>query len=204
MKRIIDYLVKTYAPHTILLYGSYADGSNNTGSDFDALLITDNVCARHDGRVIDDVPLDVFIYHTSKFEGEVDCRDFLQLHDAALLLDSRGMGLRLKNEVLAYIEQMPQKSPVEKLHMVEWCEKMLLRAARGDAEGYFRWHWLLSDSLEIYFELWGERYLGPKKALARLKMQDPETFECYSQALSTFEYEAARSWIDRLRSRLGQ
>lgn len=204
MKRMIDYLAETYAPHAILLYGSYADGSNNTGSDFDALLITDQVCAAHDGRVIDGVPLDVFIYHTSKFEGEVDCRDFLQLHDATVLLDSRGMGLRLKEKVLAYIERMPQKSREEKLHLVEWCEKMLLRAARGDAEGYFRWHWLLADSLEIYFSLCGERYWGPKKALVKLKELDPEAFRLYSQALSTFRYEAARSWIDRLRSRLEQ
>ena len=32
----------------------------------------------------------------------------------------------------------------------EGCKKMLLRTLRSDAEGLYRWHWVLIDSLEIF------------------------------------------------------
>ncbi|MDU5083361.1 nucleotidyltransferase domain-containing protein [Tissierella carlieri] len=35
--KIITYLNDKYKPHTIMVYGSFADGSNNTHSDYDAL-----------------------------------------------------------------------------------------------------------------------------------------------------------------------
>ena len=37
--KIIDYLEKTYQPESIIVYGSFADGSANLNSDFDALII---------------------------------------------------------------------------------------------------------------------------------------------------------------------
>lgn len=37
--RIIDYLKETYQPEAIIAYGSFADGSANSNSDFDALVI---------------------------------------------------------------------------------------------------------------------------------------------------------------------
>ena len=37
--KIIDYLKKTYQPESIIVYGSFADGSANLNSDFDALII---------------------------------------------------------------------------------------------------------------------------------------------------------------------
>lgn len=40
---IIKYIMETYSPEAIIVYGSYADGSANENSDFDALVITDSV-----------------------------------------------------------------------------------------------------------------------------------------------------------------
>ena len=37
--KIIDYLEKTYQPESIIVYGSFADGSANLNSDFDVLLL---------------------------------------------------------------------------------------------------------------------------------------------------------------------
>lgn len=202
MKEILAYLMEAYHPHTILLYGSFADGSHNAHSDFDALVITDQPPAAHDGRVVDGVALDVFLYPTSAFEGAVDYGQFLHLHDAIILVDDRGMGLALRQRASQALRQLPQKSRAELTHQVEWCEKMLLRATRGDAEGFFRWHWLLVDSLEFYFDLRGWRYFGPKKALAALEAQDPQGFALYRQALSSFEYQAVGAWVAHLRGAL--
>ena len=75
---------------------------------------------------------------------------------------------------------------------------MLLRTKRGDAEGFFRWHWLLTDSLEIFCDAAGHPYRGPKKALRWLEEYDPEGFARYQAALSGFRRENLENWISYL------
>jgi len=54
--RVIEYLKETYQPDAIITYGSFADGTANENSDFDALVIADNK-KRHDASVIDSTTL---------------------------------------------------------------------------------------------------------------------------------------------------
>ena len=75
---------------------------------------------------------------------------------------------------------------------------MLARSARGDAEGMFRWHWVLIDSLEIYFDLHRLHYYGPKKALRFMRENDQKAFKTYSRALGEFSREALCAWIELL------
>ena len=72
---------------------------------------------------------------------------------------------------------------------------MLHRTLRGDAEGSYRWHWLLVDSLEIYFDSRHLRYFGPKKALRSLERQDAEAFRLYTLALQELRRERLSAWI---------
>ena len=58
--KIIDYLKKTYQPESIIVYGSFADGSANLNSDFDTLIIAGKE-KLHDSSFVDGVVLDVFI-----------------------------------------------------------------------------------------------------------------------------------------------
>ncbi|MGL5416504.1 MAG: nucleotidyltransferase domain-containing protein [Clostridium sp.] len=199
---IIKYIVKKYEPHTMIVYGSYADGSNNANSDFDALIITDKKFEFHDGNIINGVLLDVFIYNTSEFNEEINCEKYIQIHDGKILIDKYDMGKKLKNKVCDFIKNTPKKSIEEKRHGVEWCEKMLLRTKREDVEGYFRWHWLLVDSLEIYFILCDEYYYGPKKSLLLLKEKDIEAYNYYENALIKFDSKSLKEWIDYLKSLL--
>ena len=55
-----------------------------------------------------------------------------------------------------------------------WLEKMLARAAKGDVEGDFCRHWLLSALLEDYCALRGRWYQGPKQALLALRRESPD------------------------------
>lgn len=84
--KIIEYIVNQYEPHTIILYGSYADGSNNTNSDFDALVITDKKCTTHDGNELDGILLDVFIYNTSEFNNKIDYKKYVKYMTEILFL----------------------------------------------------------------------------------------------------------------------
>ena len=82
---------------------------------------------------------------------------------------------------------------------ISWCEKMRLRTMREDPEGYYRWHWLLYDSLEIYFDVKGLHYYGPKKALRFMKKTDPESFQIYANALRELKGEHLSAWISQLK-----
>ena len=199
---IVAYLKRTYHPETILVYGSYADGSAGENSDFDALVIADGV-KKHDASVVAGVALDVFIYPSEMFRGEYDPSGFVQVIDGTVVLDQSGAGRVLQERVQKYIESLPQKSAEEIADELTWCEKMLARTLRGDAEGAYRAHWLLVESAEIYCDVKGIRYPGPKKTLRMMEQNDPEAFRFYAAALQDFCFDSIKAWIDHLKSREG-
>ena len=196
--KIVAYLKDTYQPDAIIAYGSFADGSANKNSDFDALVIADSV-RMHDSSVIDSIVLDVFIYPLETFQSEFDPEKFVQVWDGKIILDTEGIAARVQKRVLDYIAHIPQKTEEEIQQEVSWCEKMLSRTIREDAEGYYRWHWVLFDSLEIYFDVKGLYYDGPKKALHFLEQTDPESFQIYTKALREFKRDCLEEWISHLK-----
>ena len=198
-ERILAYLKETYRPDAMIVYGSFADGSANQNSDFDALVISDKG-RMHDSSVIDGIVLDVFIYPPETFQSETDPEAFVQVWDGKIMMDVNGIAARLQKRVLDYLAHMPKKMEEEIRQEIRWCEKMLSRTMREDAEGCYRWHWLLVDSLNIYFDIKGLRYLGPKKALRFLEQTDPESFRIYAKALREFRRERLSEWISHLKS----
>ncbi|MGM9618827.1 MAG: nucleotidyltransferase domain-containing protein [Oscillospiraceae bacterium] len=199
MEEILAYIKQTYRPVGIIVYGSFADGSQNAHSDFDALVLTDGGEQTHDTNLVGGTQLDVFVYPAAFFDGPFNCEEFVQLHDSQILLDTDGTAARLRAAVLSYLDAIPPKTAEENRGNAAWCEKMLLRAGRGDAEGFFRWHWLLTDSLEIYCDLTAQRYFGPKKALRRMRENDPAGYALYEKAISTPDYDALADWVAYLR-----
>ena len=197
--KILAYLKETYQPVAMIVYGSYADGTANKNSAFDALVIADKG-RMHDSSVIDGIVLDVFIYPPETFQSEFDPKEFIQVWDGKIILDANGVAARLQKQVLDYIAHIPQKTVEEVQKEIRWCEKMLSRTMREDAEGYYRWHWVLFDSLEIYFDVKGLHYYGPKKALRFLEQTDPEAFRIYTKALRELKRECLSEWIFHLKS----
>ena len=57
------------------------------------------------------------------------------------------------------------------------------------------------ESLEIYTELLGWPYLGPKKALAQLEKKDRAVFALYEKALTQNEYASLAAWVEHIRER---
>jgi len=198
MTELMEYIKARYDPLSIIVYGSYADGSNNENSDFDALVISRQHEKFHDVSFVNGIQLDVFVYPVSYFEGYFDCADFIQLYDSRILLDTEGLGASLKERVLRHIEDRPQKSEADIRNQIAWCRKMLLRTKRGDAEGMFRWHWVLIDSLEFFCDVVGQPYWGPKKTLRWMETTYPEGFAHYKNALSRFDAESLETWISYL------
>lgn len=200
MEPVFAYIKEAYNPLSILVYGSYADGSNNADSDFDALVITQDHEKCRDVSRVGGIQLDLFIYPAAYFGLDFDCGELIQLVDSYVAWDTDGRGAKLRDRVLAYAAAQPFKDEAEIHVQVAWCRKMLLRAGRGGAEGLFRWHWLLTDSLEIYCDVVGERYRGPKKALRWMEQTHPEAFARYTAALVQLDLTAAERWVEYLTS----
>ena len=196
--RIISYLKETYQPDAIITYGSFADGNANEGSDFDALVIA-NHDKMHDASVIDGIILDVFIYPTDMFRSEYAPEEFVQVWDGKIIMDKNGVADHLQKRVISYIQSTPPKSADEIQQEISWCEKMVSRTVRNDAEGYYRWHWVLFDSLEIYCDIKGLYYFGPKKALRLMQQTDEEAFQKYAKALKVFERKPLSEWVSYLK-----
>lgn len=200
MEQIIEYIRQKYNPLSIILYGSYANGTNNLNSDFDSLVISYDHEQFHDTSFVDGIQLDVFVYPTSYFDGNYDCNDFIQIFDGKIIADTDGRGKALQMNVQSYLQTRPQKSKTEIDASIDWCVKMLARVKRCDAEGMFRWHWVLIDSLEIYCDVMHHSYWGPKKSLKWMEENHPAAFDCYQKALKDFSMESLESWISFLKN----
>ncbi len=200
LERIKTFLTDRYNPISLIVYGSYADGTAGLHSDFDALLIYDGPSV-HDSSIVEGITLDVFCYSRNAFCVAFEPKDFVQIWDGIILLDQDGTAKKLQKAVISYIGSIPKKSRQEITQSISWCEKMLRRASRGDAEGFYRWHWLLSESLEIYFDILGEYYYGPKKSLSKLRTERPSDFAAYEYALECFSFDALVAWVACLKHR---
>ena len=99
MNEIIKALEAKYHPLGIIVYGSYADGTNNLNSYFDALLLTNGSSELHDSSVMSGVELDVWIYPRAKIEAPHDAYEFLQIWDGIIISDETGLLSSLQTEV---------------------------------------------------------------------------------------------------------
>ena len=106
LEKIIEYIKQKYNPLSIILYGSYANGTNNLNSDFDALVISYDHEQFHDTSFVNDIQLDVFVYPASYFDGEFDCNNFIQIFDGKIIVDNEERGKTLQMKVLSYLQNL--------------------------------------------------------------------------------------------------
>ena len=197
MEGILNYLYATYAPSAVILYGSYTDGTAGEGSDFDALLLAEGA-PLHDVAIVEDTQLDVWVYPVDYFAEDARLAEAVTILDGIILHDPQEEGAALQARVKAYWTDKPAKTAEENAASLAWCRKMLRRTDRPDAEGFFRWHWLLVDTLEIACDLLHMPYRGPKKALRLLEVNHPSVYEVYARALGSFTKEELVIWIECL------
>lgn len=198
MDEIIKYIQATYEPAAIIVYGSYADGTQGIHSDFDAVVLTKNDPRQHDVSVVSGVQLDVFIYPADYFKDESACDEILPVIDGQLVFDAEGAGEALLARVRAYADNIARKSAAEVAEALAWCRKMCERTRRGDTEGLYRHHWLLMESLEIACDALEYPYRGPKKSLRWLEQAHPDVYAVYARALADFSQDALTAWLECL------
>lgn len=196
-EKILNYLNETYAPVSILLYGSYADGTNDEFSDFDCMLIVPEKERKHDDTEICGVPLDCFIFTEEEVKREEDIEVFLTAYDAEIIKDN-GIGKDLQTRVRAFVSSHEKIETSEKEFIVSWMRKTLCRMEKDDDEGNYRAVALLWESLPDYFLLRDKFYFGSKKAIRYLKENDPEAFALFHKAITEKTADAIRAWAEYL------
>lgn len=175
-----DYLKDKYNCHSMILYGSFADNTYTDESDIDVICFSDDIDNQNDTNEICGRLLDAWIYNTDKIK---DYKDIYHINDGIIILDERNLCCDLLDNINKFITEEKKPTLAEITFQKNWLQKMINRAKRGDAEGNFRYHWMLIDSLEIYFSIKGFKYLGPKKSLNLLKSNDENAYRFFSEAL---------------------
>jgi hypothetical protein len=183
LTRIGDELVRVHQAHTILLYGSRANGTESPPSDYDIAAFAPLTRIHRDTRVIDGEYLDVFVYPEAALEAPAE--DHLKLRGAVVLLQRDDMAPRFLAALEALHQRGPRPLPPDELAVRRsWAWKMNARLRRGDVEGDFRRVWLLTALLEDYFHLRGLRYEGPKRAFTWLAQHDAAAHAAFERALA--------------------
>lgn len=203
MKEIIQYLTDTYHPAAIIQYGSFASGTNNADSDYDVLLICESCQHQHDASVIDGVQLDAVIQTREQVLDAQAIDAYVTVYDGKILLDdAQHTAQTLIARVRAYVQAHAARDEDEKAHLRQWCRKMLARARHNDAEGLYRAHWLLTDSLEIYCVMRDQYYFGPKKTIRAMQAQDAQGYALLEAAL--LDLRNLKKWTEYALQSKGQ
>ncbi|MCH5354033.1 MAG: nucleotidyltransferase domain-containing protein [Acutalibacter sp.] len=194
MERILEYLKKTYHPNSILLYGSYADGTNDETSDFDCMLIVSKKDKNHDDAVIDGIQLDCFIFTEDELQSE-DINTFLTAYNSNIVLDN-GIGADLKRRVHEYVEKHADTPKEEKDFLISWIQKTVARITKNDDEGNMRAVSFLAESLADYYILRDIFYFGSKKAIQYLKKEDAEGYAFFHDAVTLKSNASIIKWAE--------
>ena len=182
LDKVCTELIAAHAVHTILLYGSRADGSAGSDSDYDVAAFGASDKSFRVARLVDDAYLDVFVYPEALLLEPTE--EYLKLRGSLVVLQ-RGAEAE---DFLSKLEEIfrcgPEPLPADEIAARKvWAHKMLARMKRTDLEGNYRRVWLLTALLEDYFQTRSLWYQGPKKALRWLQQFDVPTYDAVRLAL---------------------
>jgi hypothetical protein len=179
---VCEQLVAKHGAHTVMLYGSRADGSATAESDYDVVVFAPIGNAMRDARQHNGDYLDIFVYPESVLIEPSE--EFLHLRQSQVLLQRGNEGDTFLEQLDILFQQGPAPLPPDEITArITWIHKMLARMQRGDAEGNYRRIWLLFSLLEDYFQLRRQWYQGPRKSLALLQRSEPEMHAKFVSAL---------------------
>ncbi|SFJ70301.1 Nucleotidyltransferase domain-containing protein [Halobacillus dabanensis] len=197
IQKVTDHLHHTYQCHTIILYGSYQNGDYTNESDVDLIGFSEVAEAENRVETFQGKLLDVWIHPTEEMNKP---EQFLKVLEGEILLDEKQQAETFLEKIDAIYQAGPRKlAGKEKQFLKDWLIKMKVRSRKGDMEGRYRFYWLIKESLEIYFEMNGRWYLGPKKSLNWLAKHDPEGYRKYDKLLEgPGDRRRLDAWIDHL------
>ncbi len=113
MQTIIDYLKNTYHPLSVIICGAYTDESDHTNGKLDALVLIQDGDESHHTKIVDHVPLDVWVCPVCKFRSDLDANKIVRLLDGTIVFDTEHIGEKIKAEAIRHPADRPMKSAEE-------------------------------------------------------------------------------------------
>lgn len=196
--RLCDELTQVHGAHTLLLYGSRADGSAGPDSDYDIAAFAACAVAFRVARPDPCGYVDAFVYPQEILDQP--SRDLFKLRGSRVLAQRGTEADDFLRRLDAIHAHGPEAMPPDEIAARRvWAHKMADRIERGDVEGNYRRVWLLQALLEDHFLLRDRWYDGPKKALRWLSENEPEVHLRFVAALEPGAGNAEiRALVDRV------
>jgi predicted nucleotidyltransferase len=176
-------LVANWGAHTVLLYGSRADGTETEDSDYDLAAFAPVEGTIRDASVRMGSFLDLFIYPDSVLHEPTE--EHLKLRGSKVLLQRGAEADAFLRRLDDLYQRGPETLPLDEIEARRiWALKMVSRIRRQDIEGAYRRVWLLTALLEDYFVIRGLWFEGPKKAFRWLDQHDLVAARAFTAALA--------------------
>lgn len=181
VKKALAFIDEKYDAETVLLYGSFSQGTNTPSSDIDMLVFAKVSEKCHESAQIAGHALDAWIY-PHEWSDDVDLSihilPFISLKDRLNL--SKKIEDRIVEERRKRAESLTQG---ELMQTAAWIEKMLQRSDSNSVESNYRYNWLLNDFPELYCNFRGIYYEGPVKTIRRIREDHPELYGLLEELL---------------------
>jgi len=106
-----EYLIKNYDCHSIILYGSFANGDYTDESDIDIICFCDNPDKENDTTLFENRQLDAWFYKTETINN---FNQFLHIREGKILFDKKNMCINFLKEIDNLFLMGPEKLTLEK------------------------------------------------------------------------------------------
>lgn len=181
MIKVIEMLKEKYDIHCAILYGSRTTNTYFPDSDYDILSIRAGGERVREVFNFDNQAIDLIV-DTENLINSPENYTYLWSHQ--ILLDENGFGAKLIEEHKNYLNQPALKLPPNRIiQRKKQLKDELKYIILGGELGQYRQHDLLAKILPLYFNLIGEWYLGDKYALNWLKINRPDFYNFFTQAI---------------------
>jgi len=180
---IMHYVQTTYGAHTIILYGSRAQGTANHKSDYDIIAFRGLGAPVESKRdLFKDVYLEINFYPDECIH-DMSLTSGLSLVRGSMVLCQRdNFGERFTKHIKKIYDRGFHVSDELKQKVVDEIKVKLLKIDNTLA-GHYCQHVLLSSLLEHYFTLHNLYYIGSRESFAWLKENDLPSYYAFEKAL---------------------
>lgn len=183
LPEIVRHIQKTYGAHTIILYGSRAQGTATSKSDYDILALRGPGIPEETKKdLFGDVYLDIHFFPEEALNDMYLVSPLSLVKGADILCQKDHLGedfihhlKKIYNQGFVASTQFKQKV-VDEIKMNQW-------KIDHSLVGFFYQHSLLPNLLEHYFTLRNLYYIGTRESFAWLQENDLPTYYAFEKAL---------------------
>lgn len=180
---IVRHIKKTYGAHTIILYGSRAQGTANPKSDYDLFVIRRSRTEKERVKgLFKGASLDLHLFSEEILNDRYLTPSLAIAEGAVILIQKDKMGTQIVQRIKdIYSRGFFPSNKIKNAIIGEIKGKQLKIA--GTPEGYFYQNSLLVSLLEHYFTLRNLYFIGTREAFRWLKKNDLVFYYAFEKAL---------------------